>query len=136
VRLAVDANVLLAASLGGGTRSVFFRRDWLFFTTSSVVAEVEEHAPQIANRRGLSVNETEEAFRDLPIIVVPDAEFAHRLPDAMERIGKIDPDDVPLLALALALEIPVWSNDGDFKGTGVELLTSSIIMRMSSFLAG
>ena len=51
----------------------------------------------------------------------------------MERIGKLDPDDAPLLALALALDIPVWSNDGDFEGTGVELLTSSRIMQQSSF---
>ncbi len=136
MRLAVDANLLLAASLGGVTRSVFFRPGWFFFTTSSVVAEVKEHAPLIAIRRGLSLTEAEESFRSLPVTVVPDAEFADRLTDAMQRIGDVDPDDAPLLALALALEIPVWSNDGDFEGTGAELLTSSMIMQMSSFLAG
>ena len=129
MRLAVDANVLLAASLGGRTRSVFFRPDWLFFTTTSVVAEVEEHAPLIAARRGLSLTATEEAFRSLPITIVPDAEFENRLKDAMDLISDTDPDDAPLLALALTLNIPVWSNDGDFEGTGVEILTSSTIMQ-------
>ena len=95
MRLAVDANVLLAASLGGGTRSVFSRQDWLFFTTSSVVAEVEEHAPVVAARLRLSPGKAEAAFRRLPLSVVPDAEFAHRLPDAMQRIGDVDPDDAP-----------------------------------------
>lgn len=38
---------------------------------------------------------------------------------ARKRIGGRDRDDVDLLALAIQLKIPVWSNDNDFENTGV-----------------
>jgi predicted nucleic acid-binding protein len=40
-----------------------------------------------------------------------------------------DPEDADLLALALQLEIPVWSNDNDFKGTGVRWYTTARLMK-------
>jgi predicted nucleic acid-binding protein len=36
---------------------------------------------------------------------------------------------VDLLALALQLDIPVWSNDSDFEGTGVEWYTTARLMK-------
>ena len=115
MRLAVDANVLLAASLGGRTRRVFSRPDWSFFTTGSVMA-------------GLSIPDVETAFRSIPVNVVPDPDFAHCLSEAWNRIGGRDPDDVALLALALAMRIPLWSNDKDFAIAGIELWTTAAIM--------
>ena len=115
MRLAVDANVLLAASLGGRTRRVFSRPDWSFFTTGSVMA-------------GLSIPDVETAFRSIPVNVVPNPDFAHCLSEAGNRIGDRDPDDVALLALALAMRIPLWSNDKDFAIAGIELWTTAAIM--------
>ena len=128
MRLAVDANILLAASLGGRTRRVFSRPDWSFFTTASVMAEVVEHAPRLAAKRGLALTNVETALRALPVMVVSDAAFAHFLPEAHRRIGDRDPDDVGLLALALSMGIAVWSNDRDFSVTGVELWTTAAVM--------
>jgi predicted nucleic acid-binding protein len=39
--------------------------------------------------------------------------------EALARIEKRDPDDWPILATALALDCPVWTEDNDFFGTGV-----------------
>jgi len=39
--------------------------------------------------------------------------------EARRRIGLRDERDWPLLALALALDCPVWTEDHDFFGTGV-----------------
>lgn len=128
MRLAVDANILVAASLGGRTRRVFSRPGWSFFTTASVMAEVAEHAPLIASRRGLALADVETAFRALPVIAVADAAFADFLPEANRRIGDRDPDDIELLALALSMQIPLWSNDKDFSVTGIELWTTAAIM--------
>jgi predicted nucleic acid-binding protein len=44
--------------------------------------------------------------------------------EARERLGKRDPDDWPLLASALALQCPVWTEDTDFFGCGVATWTS------------
>ncbi len=39
--------------------------------------------------------------------------YSEQIPAALDLIGKRDPDDVELVALALALRCPVWSNDND-----------------------
>ncbi len=39
------------------------------------------------------------------------------------------PDDVPLLALALAMGIPVWSNDDDFRTAGVVWYTTARLLK-------
>jgi predicted nucleic acid-binding protein len=50
--------------------------------------------------------------------------------EASRRIGNRDPDDIPILALALALSIPLWSNDKDFKDAGVEWYTTERLLRL------
>jgi predicted nucleic acid-binding protein len=51
------------------------------------------------------------------------------LSEAARLIGKRDPDDVELLALALALGIPIWSNDRDFEVAGVECYTTARLLK-------
>ena len=43
---------------------------------------------------------------------------------ARERLGQRDPDDWPILAAALALGCPIWTEDTDFFGCGVAIWTS------------
>ena len=38
---------------------------------------------------------------------------------AGQRISRRDPDDWPILAAALALSCPIWTEDTDFSGCGV-----------------
>jgi len=51
------------------------------------------------------------------------------LKEAERRIARRDPDDVDLLALALALRIPVWSNDKDFDAARVKRYTTAQWLR-------
>jgi len=44
-------------------------------------------------------------------------------------IGQRDPDDVEILALTLHLGIPLWSNDSEFEGTGIEWYTTAELLR-------
>ena len=50
---------------------------------------------------------------------------------ARERLGDRDPDDWPILALALAIGCPIWTEDTDFFGCGVPTWTTS---RVAMFL--
>lgn len=43
---------------------------------------------------------------------------------ALHRIGTRDPDDWPVLACAMAIGCPVWTEDTDFFGTGVATWTT------------
>ena len=44
--------------------------------------------------------------------------------EARERLGQRDPEDWPMLAAALALGCPIWTEDTDFFGCGVATWTS------------
>jgi len=43
---------------------------------------------------------------------------------ALQRIAARDADDWPVLACAMAIGCPVWTEDADFFGTGVATWTS------------
>jgi hypothetical protein len=47
--------------------------------------------------------------------------------EARQRLRGRDEDDWPILAAALALRCPVWTEDADFFGTGVAVWTTSRI---------
>ena len=51
--------------------------------------------------------------------VVEDALLGELETDAQRRIGARDPDVWMIVALAIALDAPVWTEDTDFFGTGV-----------------
>jgi len=130
VRLAADANVLLSAVIGGRARLVFrHTRVQEIITTAHTFSEVEEYAPVLAERRGLPADVLILAVAALPITIVERARYAKKLPEALRRIGRRDPEDAELLALALHFKIPVWSNDKDFKSANVDLFTTGDLLR-------
>ena len=47
--------------------------------------------------------------------------------EARKRLGARDPEDWPVLAAALALGCPIWTEDTDFFGCGVATWTSASI---------
>lgn len=57
-------------------------------------------------------DEVEETLTALPVEWVDPAVFDDHLPPAEDAIS--DPDDVPVVALALALDAPAVSGDADF----------------------
>jgi predicted nucleic acid-binding protein len=60
------------------------------------------------------------------LTVVPTGDFADRLPEAAWRIPR-DPRDVPAVALALALDCGIWTNDHDFFGCGLPVWSSDVL---------
>lgn len=129
MRLAADANVLLSALIGGQAARVL-RHPAIeeIFTTETTVAEVHEYAGHLARKRGLSLDLVLLAAASLPVTVVAKKEYRKSINDARRRIGRRDPDDVELLALAIQRRIPVWSNDNDFEGAGVEWYTTASLL--------
>lgn len=105
MKLAADAHVLLSAVLGGRAKLVLEH------------PKVEE----VVTREDLVLL----SVATLPVNVVARAGYAAGAPEAEKRIGHRDPDDADLLALALYLGVPVWSNDNDFEDDGVEWYTTA-----------
>ena len=129
MKLAADANVLLSALIGGQAMRVL-RHPAIgeILTTEATLAEVQEYAGQLARKRRLDVDLALLAAATLPVTTVPRAVYASSMAEARKRIGRRDPDDVELLALAIQLKLPVWSNDNDFGETGVVWHTTAWLL--------
>jgi predicted nucleic acid-binding protein len=130
VRLAADANVLLSAVIGGRARLVLSNPDIEeVVTTETVFAEVEEYAAVLGHKRKIPAETLMLAVASLPVSIVAREVYAGSMARARKRIGWRDPDDVELLALALHFKVPLWSNDNDFEGCGVERYTTAELLR-------
>lgn len=129
MRVAADANVLLAAVIGGRARLVMDHPDIEeILTTESTMAEVEEYVPLLARKRQLRADLVLLAVAALPVTVVNRAAYSKSVAEANRRIARRDPDDVDLLALALHYRIPIWSNDRDFQIARVEVFTTENLL--------
>ena len=116
MRLGADANVLLSAVLGGRARLILESPQVdEVLTVEQIMAEVEEYAGLLARKKRLAEDLVLLAVSALPVTVIERAVYAAAIPEAKKRIGQRDPDDIELLALALNLNVSVWSNDKDFE---------------------
>ena len=130
MKLVADANVLLAAVLGGRARDVLKHPDIEELLTAEVtLAEVQEYAVILARKRRLSLDILLLAIAALPVTVVEQAVYASALARARRLIARRDPNDVDVLALALHMKLPLWSNDNDFEATGIEWYTTAQLLR-------
>jgi predicted nucleic acid-binding protein len=130
VKLATDANVLLSALIGGRAKLVLNHAQiGEIFTTENTFAEVEEYSLVLAKKKRLPSDIVLLSLAALPVTIIGRSQYAKRMSEAARRIEARDPDDVDLLALALHLKIPAWSNDRDFEGLNVDLFTTERLLR-------
>ncbi len=136
MNLVADANVLLSSILGGRARlALIHAQIGEVFTTQHTFAEVEEYALVLARKRRLASDVLLLAVAALPVTIVTRVAYAKRMAEASKRIGSRDPDDVDLLALALHLRVPIWSNDKDFEKLNVDLFTTERLLRHLGIIA-
>lgn len=130
-RLVVDANPILGALLGGMARRIFFEANIHNFAVPEVtVAEVRAYLPWGAQKIGVDRAILEYALDLLPLETYPAHTYHQSVREAKRRIGERDPKDVDVLALTLHLGLPLWSNDRDFEGMGIEHLTTARLLAM------
>jgi len=126
--LVVDANILVRAVLGRRVREVFetYAREVSFFVPDSAYAEAEEHLAVLAVKRGGDPEKALALLRSLGRLVerIGSEVYGEFEVEARERLSRRDPEDWPLLATALALRCPIWTEDTDFFGCGVATWTS------------
>jgi predicted nucleic acid-binding protein len=134
VRLVADANVLLSAALGGRARAVLEHPQIAeILTAEATLTEVQEYAAQLAVKKHLSLDIVLMAVTTLPINIVQREVYEKTIAEARRRIGRRDPDDVEILALAIHTGLPLWSNDNDFDDAGIEWYTTAeLLARLSS----
>lgn len=133
--LVLDANIVIRAVLGQRVRGILeaYSDRVRFFATEAAFADARQYLPELLRRRGIDIQAAMEVLDRIGAIVQPIeleeyGEFEHL---ARQRVR--DVDDWQVLALALALNAPVWTEDADFFGSGVATWTTD---RVEVFLKG
>ena len=126
--LVLDANILIRAVLGPRVLSLLrkYADQVEFLAPDSAVQEAREHLPEILERRNVPLAPAL-ALLELVTALVQTVEieaYSRFESVARERIDRRDEDDWPILAAALALDCPIWTEDTDFFGCGVATWTT------------
>jgi predicted nucleic acid-binding protein len=110
---------------------ILTKPELLVITTERNMVEVEAHLPEFAERYSLTLPGLHEAVAALPVEVYAETDYAMHLLEAKRLLGQQDSGDVHLLALALALDVPIWSNDNDFtRALPVEVFRTAELIRL------
>ena len=134
--LVLDANILIRAVLGSRVLGFLLKYAGQVELVAPDVAfqEAREHLPGILEKRNIPPAPAM-ATLDLLASLVQTVEmetYSSFEAIARERIDRRDADDWPVLATALALDCPIWTEDTDFFGCGVATWTTD---RVELYLA-
>lgn len=101
-----------------------------FFAPEIAFADAEEHLPAVLTKfdRAAEIDSALAFLNQLRDVVaaVPEDAYLDIKTEALARIQR-DPDDWPVLAVAMLLDCPIWTEDNDFFGTGVLTWTTDRI---------
>ena len=100
-----------------------------FFVPEAAYAEAEEHLPRLVTKRGGDPEKALaflHALKHLMELIGSDV-YGEFEAEARARLGPRDPEDWPILASAIALHCPIWTEDTDFFGCGVATWTSNSV---------
>jgi predicted nucleic acid-binding protein len=131
--IVLDANVLMRAVLGRRVSRLLedFAPQVTFLAPDVAFDEVREHlAAVLTKRRALAALQQsldKLAALQVAVQVVDLTEYEAMKPAALARVGPRDPDVWPVLACALLLNCPIWTEDRDFFGTGVATWTTNLV---------
>ena len=130
--IVLDANILIRAVLG--------RRVWQlietyagqgvrFFAPDVAFADAEKYLPLLLKKRGVPHADVLASLKYLRNFIEPVTPelYAVYESEARQRLRGRDENDWPILAAALGLACPVWTEDADFFGTGVAVWTTNRI---------
>lgn len=129
--IVLDANILIRAVLGKRVREIIFEHAATvsFFAPDVAYADAREYLPELLKKRGVDADAAHLVLDRLEVIVRSiDVEIYEGMQQqALQRIAVRDADDWPVLACAMTLGCPVWTEDADFFGTGVATWTTDRI---------
>ena len=129
--LVLDANILIRAVLGPRVREIIERYHASVRLVAPIVTLEDPYSylPAILKKRGLPADSAIEILNRLPELIefVNIDSYSATEQIARLRLGRRDPDDWPIVALAITLDCPVWTEDQDFFGTGLPTWTTETV---------
>jgi predicted nucleic acid-binding protein len=130
--IVLDANILIRAVLGRRVRQLidaYASQGVRFFAPDVAFDDAEKYLPLLLKKRGKSHADVSAALEYLRNLIEPVAPELYAVfeSEARQRLRGRDEGDWQILATALALACPVWTEDADFFGTGVAVWTTNRI---------
>jgi predicted nucleic acid-binding protein len=121
--LVLDANILMRAALGRRVRELLEKYEdvAIFYTPDVCYENARKYVSQVLEKRGLNPESGLSVLAQLTRLVetVDLSLYADYERLARERIEIRDPDDWPVVAVALLLDLPIWTEDQDLFGSGL-----------------
>jgi len=130
--IVLDANILIRAVLGRRVRELIEKyagRGIRFFAPDVSFDDAEKYLPLLLKKRDkphVDASASLEYLRNIIETVDPEL-YAVFESEARQRLRGRDESDWPILATALGLACPIWTEDADFFGTGVAVWTTNRI---------
>lgn len=129
--IVLDANILIRAVLGKRVREQILSNAATvkFFAPDVAYADARKYLPALLEKNGIHSATALRVLEGLEAIVqsINFELYEGMRQQALQRIAARDADDWPVLACAMTLGCPVWTEDADFFGTGVATWTSDRI---------
>jgi|SRR3989344_8530180 len=130
MKFAVDTNILMTFFWENSfTKGVLVDKDFEFFAPEYALEEINRNKSEILRKTRISTDKFKELKKDLAICVefIPLEEYSEFLEKAKNILNK---EDIDFIALALKLNLPLWSNDkGMKKQSLVKVYTTSKFLR-------
>ncbi len=128
--IVIDANILIRAVMGRRVRHLietYSAKGIRFLAPETVFSEAEKYLPALLATRGKSTSDVTAGIEYFRTVIEPvDHDFYSMFEaEARQRLAGRDEEDWPVLATALGLACPVWTEDKDFFGTGIAVWTTS-----------
>ena len=121
MRLIVDTNRVIAALIRDSlSRRIIPHLPVEFMTITILEQEVQKHKAVILQKANLTPAEFEIIFEKLKekMVMIDDAMVMTKIKEARQIMDKIDHDDTPFIAAALATHADIWSDDSHFERQG------------------
>jgi predicted nucleic acid-binding protein len=126
--LILDANILLRAVFGQRVRHLLekYENEARFYTPDVCFQDAQKYVPVVLKNRSLDAALGLLVLSQIGQIVerVDRSLYEEYETEARSRIDLRDPDDWPVVASALLLDLPIWTEDQDFFGSGVATWTT------------
>ena len=122
--LILDANILIRGVLGKKVHSLLiqYSNQVAFYTPEVCFQDAEKYLPIILGKHpNIDVELAMDILKQMSQIVYPIGQnlYSSFEVEAKRRIAMKDENDWPIVATALFLSCPIWTEDKDFFGIGI-----------------
>lgn len=125
-----DANVILSAVTGKAALRVFTESDLKVSIAKPTLDEVREYVPDMARQYDVAQEVLQGQLTLLALEVYDPADCRATFQKAERLMKDRDPEDVDVVALALKLQAPIWSNDKDMDASGLDVYTTAWLLKV------